>query len=87
MDTKIHITLGFKIDDIYFGWHENKLYQLPYMKSGRYFGLRCLRLKNTKNGWKYYHIRRKKVGIEKLMAMAQSVKWEINKPQEIIKSF
>ena len=86
MDTKIHITLGFKLDDIFFGWHEGVLYQLPYMKDGRYFGLRKLRQKKIKNGWVYYHVRRKKVGLEKLRAMLQSVTWEVTKPTELTKT-
>jgi hypothetical protein len=83
MDTKLHITLGFKLDGIFYGWHEGKLYQLPYMKDGRYYGLRTLREKKTQNGWVYYHVRRKKVGIEKLRAMLQSVSWEATKPTSL----
>ncbi len=88
MDTKIHITLGFKLDDIYFGWHDGVLYQLPYYsKDNKYFGLRKLKEKKLKkNGWVYYHIRRKKVGIEKLRAMLQSVTWEVTKPFELNKT-
>ncbi len=62
MDTKIHIELGFKIDGIYFGWHDQVLYQLPHINNGRYFGLRAIKPKTTKGGWVYYRIRRKKVG-------------------------
>ena len=83
MDTKIHITLGFKLDGIFFGWHEGILYQLPYMNNGRYIGLRSLRKKKIKSGWEYYHVRRKKLGIEKLRAMLQPVTWEITKPTEL----
>ena len=50
MDTKIHITLGFKLDGIFFGWHEGILYQLPYMNNGRYIGLRSLRKKKINYG-------------------------------------
>jgi len=84
MNTKLHISLGFKIDDVYFGFHEGVLYQLPYINSGKYFGLRKLRKKKLKkNGWEYYHVRRKKIGIEKLRAMLQPVKWDISKPVEL----
>ena len=83
MDTKIHFQLGFKIDEIYFGWFEGDLYQLPYNQQDRYYGLRKLRAKESKNGWTYYHVRRKKFGMEKIKAMLQSVSWEINKPAEI----
>jgi hypothetical protein len=83
MDTKIHIKLGFKIEDTFFGWHDGKLYQLPYNRQGRYFGLRTLKEKSTKGGWKYYRVRRKKLGIEKLRAMLQQVTWEINRPQTL----
>jgi hypothetical protein len=84
MDTKIHIKIGFKIDDIFFGWDEGKLYQLPYTKDGRYYGLRVLKPKNTKKGWLYYHVRRRKFGIEKIRAMCQSVNWELNKPMDLL---
>ena len=87
MDTKLHIILGFKLDDVFFGWHDGVLYQLPYYsKDGKYFGLRVLREKRLKkNGWVYYHIRRKKVGIEKLRAILQSVEWEVSKPMQLLK--
>lgn len=84
MDTKLHIDLGFKIDGIFFGWNDGILYQLPYMQDGRYYGLRRLRKKKIKSGWEYYHVRRKKIGIEKLRAMLQSVSWDITKPVEIL---
>lgn len=81
MDTTIHITLGFKIDDVFFGWHNGTLYQLPYKNGYRYFGLRVMKQKTMKeNGWVYYHLRRKKVGMEKLKAMLQKVDWEVPLP-------
>lgn len=88
MDTKLHIVLGFKLDDVFFGWSNGVLYQLPYYsKDGKYFGLRVLKEKRLKkNGWVYYHIRRKKVGIEKLRAMLQSVSWEVSNPVELHKT-
>jgi hypothetical protein len=88
MNTKIHIKLGFKLDDIFFGWHEGVLYQLPYYSiDGKYVGLRTVKQKKLKkNGWVYYHIRRKKVGIEKLRAMLQSVTWEVSKPIQLNKT-
>lgn len=85
MDTKIHITLGFRVGDIFFGWVDGNLYQLPYTYNGRYFGLRKLKPKKTKDGWVYYHVRRKKVGMEKLKAMLESVKWEVDKPIDLNK--
>lgn len=85
MDTKIHFTLGFKIDEVYFGFHDGVLYQLPYMQDGRYYGLRRLRKKKLQSGWEYYHVRRKKIGVERLRAMLQSVKWDITKPVELNK--
>ena len=84
MDTKIHILLGFKIDDTFFGFHEGVLYQLPYMKSGRYYGLRVMKEKTTKAGWRYYHLKRKKCGIEKIRALCQNVNWELEKPKDIL---
>ena len=83
MDTTIHITMGFKIDNVFFGWHNGVLYQLPYEFDGRYFSLRKLRKKVSKSGWEYYHVRRKKVGIEKLRAMLQSVEWDVKSPFEL----
>jgi hypothetical protein len=83
MDTKIHIGFGFKIDSVFFGWKDGVLYQLPYEHNGRYFGLRKLRRKISKSGWEYYHLRRKKVGVEKLRAMLQSVDWEVTNPHEL----
>ena len=84
MDTKLHITLGFKIDNNYFGWHEGVLYQLPYMYQGRYYGLRVMKQKKLKaSGWIYYHLRRKKYGMERIKAMLQQVDWEINKPTQL----
>ncbi len=80
MDTKIHFEIGFKLEDVFFGWTNGELYQLPYEQEGRYYGLRKLRKKTLTNGWQYYHVRRKKIGIEKLRAMLQPVSWEINKP-------
>jgi hypothetical protein len=80
MDTKIHIELGFKIDGIYFGWHDQVLYQLPHINNGRYFGLRAIKPKTTKGGWVYYRIRRKKVGLSKLGALMQNVSWDLDKP-------
>ena len=81
MNTTIHITLGFKINDVFFGWHNGTLYQLPYTKGYRYFGLRVMKQKTMKdNGWVYYHLRRKKVGLEKLKAMLQEVNWEVPLP-------
>ena len=84
MDTRIHIKLGFKQDGVFFGWHEGKLYQLPYMKEGRYYPLREIKAKKVKTGWKYWHIRRKKVGVEKLRAMLQNVIWEVPIPEKLI---
>lgn len=83
MDTKLHFKLGFKYGDVFFGWHEGKLYQLPYNQNGRYYGLRELRQKNTKNGWQYYHVRRIKFGIEKIRALLQDVDWQVNKPKNL----
>jgi hypothetical protein len=83
MDTKLHIKLGFKIDGIFFGWHEGKLYQLPYNQGGRYYGLRELKTKKTKNGWVYYHVRRVKFGIEKIRAILQDVDWQVNQPKNL----
>ena len=83
MDTMLHIKLGFKIDNVYFGWLNNELYQLPYEYNGRYFGLRKMPKKASKNGWEYYRVRRKKVGLAKLRAMFQEVDWEIRKPTEL----
>ena len=83
MDTQIHFKLGFKLDEIFFGWHEGQLYQLPYTANGRFYALRLLRSKKTKQGWVYYHVRRKKVGLEKLKAMLKTVEWKINKPANI----
>lgn len=83
MDTTIHITMGFKIDNVFFGWKDGVLYQLPYEHCGRYFALRKLRKKVSKSGWEYYHLRRKKVGIEKLRAMLQGVEWEVRSPYEL----
>jgi hypothetical protein len=84
MNAILHIKLGFKIDDVCFGWHDGVLYQLPYTNSGRFFGLRVLRNKVSKKGWTYYHIRRKKYGLEKIKAILQEVDWEVRKPIEII---
>lgn len=84
MDTKIHIQLGFKIADVFFGWDNGILYQLPYTNSGRYFGLRVIKQKTTKANWRYYHIRRKKIGIEKLRAITEPVNWSIKKPENIL---
>jgi hypothetical protein len=83
MDTKLHIQLGFKLEGVFFGWHEGELYQLPYEKDGRYFPLRTMRKKSNKTGWEYYHIRRKKVGIPKLRAMLQPVDWKVDKPAKL----
>jgi hypothetical protein len=75
--------MGFKIDNVFFGWKDGVLYQLPYEYGGRYFALRKLRKKVSKSGWEYYHLRRKKVGIEKLRAMLQGVEWEVRNPYEL----
>jgi hypothetical protein len=84
MDTNIIIKLGFVIDGVYFGYISGKLYQLPYNKSGRYYGLREIKPKDTKGGiWKYYRIRRKKVGNAKLAAMLKSVSWEVAMPVDL----
>jgi len=84
MDTILNFKLGFKLEGVYFGWLDGNLYQLPYNETNRYFPLRKLRLKKlTKNGWQYYHVRRKKVGIEKLRAMLQEVDWEVKKPMQL----
>ena len=84
MDTNIHIKLGLKLDNVFFGWHNGVLYQLPYENGGRYIGLRKLRKKKLKeSGWEYYHIRRRKYGIAKLRAMLQEVDWEVRNPSEL----
>jgi len=83
MDTIIPIKYGFIVDGVHFGWHEGILYQLPYTQEGRYYGLRVLKQKKNNKGWIYYHIRRKKVGIEKLRAMLQNVNWDVTKPIDI----
>ena len=82
MDT-IKVIAGFKIDEVYFAWHEGNLIQLPYNSSGRYYGLRYIKPKVTKNGWVYYRIRRKKVGVEKIRAMLQPVTWDVPLPMSI----
>jgi hypothetical protein len=84
MNTTIHITLGFKIDDVFFGWHNGVLYQLPYKNNNKYFGLRVMKQKQLKDtNWMYYHLRRKKVGMEKLKAMLQKVDWEVPLPANL----
>jgi hypothetical protein len=84
MNTTIHITLGFKIDDVFFGWHNGVLYQLPYKNNNKYFGLRVMKQKQLKDtNWVYYHLRRKKVGMEKLKAMLQKVDWEVPLPANL----
>lgn len=84
MDTMV-IKLGFKINNVFFGWYRGDLYQLPYTLDGRYYGLRKLRLKKLKNSdWEYYHVCRKKFGISKIRAILQEVNWEVNKPVELL---
>lgn len=83
MDTIIHFDYGFKIDGIYFGWSQGFLYQLPYTIENKYYPLRRLRKKTAKNGWEYYHVRRKKYGVEKIKAMLEAVDWQVKKPIEI----
>ena len=83
MDTILLIELGFKQEGVFFGWHEGKLYQLPYMQGGRYYGLRIMKPKSGKDGWVYYRVRRKKMGIEKLRALLQKVSWQVNLPADI----
>ena len=84
MDTTLHIKIGFATNNIFFGWHDSKLYQLPYTANGRYYGLRLIKPKHTKGGWVYYRVRRKKVGMQKLMALCRSVNWNIDKPSELL---
>jgi hypothetical protein len=84
MNTKLHIKYGFKLDGVYFGYHEGILYQLPYNHEGRYYGLRLIRRKTLKtSGWAYYRIRRLKYGIHKLSAMLEPVNWEVSVPVKI----
>ena len=84
MATQLHFKYGFKIGNIFFGWgDDNKLYQLPYTAHGRYFPLREVKQKWLKNGWVYYHVRRIKIGTEKIRAMLQPVDWVVDKPAEI----
>lgn len=82
MDT-ILIQYGFKLDGIFFGYHEGVLYQLPYNVSGRYYPLRTMVKKKLKNGWEYYHLRRKKYGTDKVKSMLQAVEWEIAIPPKV----
>lgn len=82
MDT-ITFELGFKLEGVYFGYHEGNVYQLPYSQSGRYYALRLMVKKRLKNGWEYYHLRRKKYGIRKIQSMLQSVEWVVNKPAQV----
>jgi len=83
MSTILHIKHGFKIENVFFGWINGELYQLPYEFNNRYFGLRKIREKKLKNGWEYFHIRRIKYGKQKVSAMLQEVDWEVQKPLEI----
>lgn len=83
MSTYLHIKHGFKIDNVFFGWHEGDLYQLPYEYNNRYFALRKIKLKTLKNGWQFYRIRRKAYGMPKVRAMLQDVDWQVPKPIEI----
>ena len=83
METNINIKFGFIVDGIYFGWNEGILYQLPYNNNGRYYPLRVLKRRDNVKGWTYYTIRRKKVGIEKIRAMLQSVNWNVTMPINI----
>ena len=80
MSTQLHITLGFKLDNIFYGFNNGIIYQLPYINQGRYFGLRTIKPKITKQGWVYYRIRRKKMGKNKLGAIMESVDWQVDKP-------
>ena len=85
MDNKINIKLGFKVNGIFFGFHDGELYQLPYMLNGRYYGLRKLKKKVLKkSNWEYYHVRRIKFGMERIKAMLQNVDWEVNKPVDLV---
>ena len=80
----LKFNLGFKLNDIYFGMSNGELYQLPYTFGGKYYALRKIRRKKLKNNfWEFYHIRRKKVGVEKLRSMLQYVEWEIEVPPKI----
>jgi hypothetical protein len=82
MDT-LKIVLGFKMDGVFFGYLDGVIYQLPYEYNGRFFGLREVRKKQTKKGWTYYRLRRKKVGLEKIKALVQKVDWEVVKPMDL----
>jgi hypothetical protein len=83
MSTILHIKHGFKLENVFFGWLDGELYQLPYEYNNRYFGLRKIKLKRLKNGWEFYRIRRKAYGIAKVRAMLQEVHWEVSKPLDI----
>lgn len=75
---------GFVIGDVHFGYSDGKIYQLPYINQyGRYYGLRVINSKKTKNGWVYYRIRRQKIGIVKLTALLKSVNWSVEMPANV----
>lgn len=80
MDTQLHIERGFVANEVYFGWHNGILYQLPYTRKGRYYGLRIIKKKTLKSGWEYYRVCREKVGIQKLRAMLKTVDWKTDNP-------
>jgi len=73
----INFKLGFVIEGIYYGWDNGILYQLPYTLRGRYIAIRKIDLKETKGGWSFYRIRRKKVGTPKIKAMLKKVNWDV----------
>lgn len=81
MENKLVFRKGFIVEGVRFGWSNKQLYQLPYHVDGRSYGLRIVRMKmmkSTPQDWAYYHIRRQKIGFDRVLEMTEPIDWEVN---------
>ena len=68
MSTILNFKYGFEINGISYGWHDKKLYRLPFKSGLRWYGLKEI----TRKEWGYT-VGRKKIGINRLKQMTHEI--------------
>ena len=72
----IHFSYGFEIGGKKYGWHEKKLWRLPYSENGRFYELNELKSQNN-NGTHGYVINNKFLSLKAIKELTTNVDEEI----------
>lgn len=72
---------GFKLDDVYFGWKNKKLYKLPYIKNNRSYQLKEIPFYCFKSTL-VCNLFRRKYTINKLKQLTTEINIKVNHFEE-----